>query len=66
MLGKNHFLNEETELIDENAVGLNTRQKEILNIIVNYPDFYHSNLNVKHDSETKHVYAIHALNHVLK
>jgi septum formation topological specificity factor MinE len=68
ILGKDHHLNEETDLIDnENqATGLNKRQKEILSIISKYVDFYHSNLSVKHDAETKFAYAIHALNHVLK
>ena len=65
-LDNNHHFNEDLELIDENAKGLNKRQTEILNIISNYSDFYHSNLNVKYDAETKYAYTIHALNHVLK
>ena len=31
-------------------------QKEILNIISNYVDFYHSNVNVKYDADIKFTY----------
>jgi hypothetical protein len=37
-----------------------------MNIISNYVDFYHANVDVKFDSKIKFSYAIHALNHILK
>jgi hypothetical protein len=68
-LGNNNI---ESKDIDEQiktnskASLLNASQLEILNIISNYADFYHSNVNVKEDNSIKFIYALHSLNHVLK
>jgi hypothetical protein len=45
---------------------LDPEHMEILNIITNYVDLYHSNVEVKSDVGVKFAYAIHVLNHVLK
>ena len=45
---------------------LTDTQKEILNVITNYADFYDPNVEVKKDSQIKFAYTIHALNHALK
>jgi U3 small nucleolar RNA-associated protein 25 len=41
-------------------------QRETLNVISTYADFYNPNVDIKMDTKNKFTYAIHALNHVLK
>lgn len=61
-------LNDETTTNEANIndYKLDKTQNEILNIISNYADFYHSDVDIKLDTKVKFVYTLHALNHALK
>ncbi len=62
-----NFINYDDDQDDETPeYKLDNSQQEIMNILSNYVDFYHANVDVKFDSKMKFTYAIHALNHILK
>lgn len=62
----NHLDDEPEDNLNNSEFKLDTKQSEILNILSNYCDFYHSDVEVKFDYKMKFVYALHALNHALK
>ena len=49
---------QENETTETAKFNLTQPQKEMLNIISNYVDFYHSNVNVKYDADIKFTYVI--------